>query len=174
MKAHFSLILKTAGNSILRIVTMLVMIITLAGCTTPPVADTGVENENIKQLQNEWLVAYQNMDIEKIMNIYAADAVVMAPNTPACNGSDEIRKSLETMFNDTTLVWKDFTWTNDLIEVSPGGDMAYVVVTASTPIITTEGIRIIPSSGIDIWKKIDGEWKAVVDTWNNQLPGPGY
>jgi uncharacterized protein (TIGR02246 family) len=144
------------------------------GCTGPSPVDLKAEAEKIRQLQDEWIVAYQEKDLDKIMHIYAADAVVMAPNTPARTGSAEIRESLETMFNDTTLVWKDFTWTNDLIEVSPEGDMAYVVVTAVTPVITTEGIRNIPTRGIDIWKKTGGEWKAVVDTWNNQLPCPGY
>jgi ketosteroid isomerase-like protein len=174
MKAHYTLNYKISGRSILRITAILAMMITMAECTTPPVPDTKVEYENIKKLQDEWLMAYQNMDIDKIMNIYADDAVVMAPNTPASNGSDEIRKNLEAMFSDTTFIWKEFNWTNDQIVVAAGGDLAYILVSAVTPVKTPEGIRIIKSGGIDIWKKINGEWKAVVDTWNNQLPGAGY
>lgn len=143
-----------------------VSLVILAGCTRPQVVDITTEAETLRNLQNQMISAYQKSDVEKVISNYAPDAVVMSPGSPVETGVAEIRKSLESIFADTTLVWEKFSWTNDMIDVSAGGDLAFIRITSLTGVKTQEGVVMEPGKGVDIWKKINGEWKLILDTWN--------
>ena len=139
----------------------------LMGCACNPVADTKAEAEKIRQLEDQWGVANQNKDIEKVMGFYAADPVTMPSNGPICIGREAVRKQFESSFADASVQWNTFTWKNEFVEVSSSGDLAYVRVPNSLKIKTPVGLVEDVAKCIDIWKKIDGEWKAIVSIWNS-------
>ena len=144
--------------------------IILIGCTRAPKVDTLAEANAIRNLEDQWTVALQKSDTDKIISFFNTDAVAMKPNTPISIGLQAIRKERETSFTDTTMLYKTYSSKIDTIEVSASGDLAYV---RGTDRITTKipnGLVDDMGKWVDIWKKINGEWKVVVNIWNSDMP----
>lgn len=142
----------------------------LTGCNRTPVIDIRAEAETINKAEDEWTAAIRAKDIEIIMRIFAPEAVVMNANTPACIGLAGIRKSQELWFSDSTIIHDSFTSAIDTIEVSASGDLAYVRGNSKLSIITPDGIVEETDKWITIYRKINGNWKAIVDIWNSDMP----
>jgi len=141
--------------------------IILAGCTSSPKVNTVAEAEAIRNLEIQWTAANQTKDIAKVMTYFSPESMQMAPGKEVITGLQSIQEDFEMSFADTTLLWDTFSWTNDKVEVSASGDLAYVTGTNLIKAKTPDGIVEYAGKGVDIWKKIDGEWKCVVGIWNN-------
>jgi ketosteroid isomerase-like protein len=144
--------------------------IILTGCTSTPKVNTVAEAETLRDLEIQWSAAIQTKDIAKIMTYLAPESMQIAPGKDILTGLQSIQQDYEMAFADTTYMWDTFAWTNDKVEVSASGDLAYVsgtnVIKANTP----DGIIEFEGRGVDIWKKINGEWKCVVGIWNSNKP----
>mgnify|MGYP002352002222 FL=1 len=144
----------------------------LTACNRTPVIDIQAEAEVIKNIEEQWTAAIVAKDIDKIMDIFAPEAVIMNANVPACSGFQAIRESQESWFADTTILHESFKSAIDTIEVSASGDLAYVRGNSLLSISTPGGIVEETDKWITIYRKINGEWKAIVDIWNSDMP-PG-
>jgi ketosteroid isomerase-like protein len=100
--------------------------IILTGCTSTPKVDIPAEENAIRNLEDQWTVALQNKDIDKIMSLSSPEAVVMEPNSAIYVGLQASRKQLETVFADTAVLWNTTSSKIDIIEVSASGGIAYV------------------------------------------------
>jgi len=147
--------------------------IILIGCTRTPKVDIIAEANAIRDLEDQWTVALQNGDTDKIIGFFTTEAVQMKPNTQIFIGLQAIRKERESFFTDTTLLHKTYSSKIDIIEVSASGDLAYVRGSDRMTIKTPNGPVDDMSKWIDIWKKIDGQWKVVVNIWNSDMPLTG-
>jgi ketosteroid isomerase-like protein len=144
--------------------------IILIGCTRAPKVDTLAEANAIRNLEDQWTVALQKSDTDKIISFFNTDAVAMKPNTPISIGLQAIRKERESSFTDTTMLYKTYSSKIDTIEVSASGDLAYVRGTDRITTKTPNGLVDDMGKWVDIWKKINGEWKVVVNIWNSDMP----
>jgi ketosteroid isomerase-like protein len=144
--------------------------IILIGCTRAPKVDTLAEANAIRNLEDQWTVALQKSDIDKIISFFNTNAVAMKPNTPISIGLQAIRKERESSFTDTTMLYKTYSSKIDTIEVSASGDLAYVRGTDRITTKTPNGLVEDMGKWVDIWKKINGEWKVVVNIWNSDMP----
>jgi ketosteroid isomerase-like protein len=144
--------------------------IILIGCTRAPKVDTLAETNAIRNLEDQWTVALQKSDTDKIISFFNTDAVAMKPNTPISIGLQAIRKERESSFTDTTMLYKTYSSKIDTIEVSASGDLAYVRGTDRITTKTPNGLVDDMGKWVDIWKKINGEWKVVVNIWNSDMP----
>jgi ketosteroid isomerase-like protein len=142
----------------------------LSGCDRTTVIDIRAEAEAINKIEDQWTAAILAKDIDKIMSIFAPEAVVMNANAPAFIGIQPVRKSLESWFSDTTIFHNTFASAIDTIEVSSAGDLAYVRGNSRLNISTLRGVVEETDKWITIYKKINGEWKAIVDIWNSDMP----
>ncbi len=142
----------------------------LTGCYRTPVIDIRAEAEVIKNIEDQWTAAILAKDIDKIIDIFAWEAVTMNANTVACIGAQAIRESQESWFADTTILHDTFESTIDTIEVSASGDLAYARGNARLSIKTSTGIMEETDKWVTIYRKINGEWKAIVDIWNSDTP----
>jgi ketosteroid isomerase-like protein len=104
------------------------------------------------------------------MEMYAPDAIIMAPGQNVATGLETIRKQFESMFADTSILWDTFSWTSEKVEVSASGDLAYIKGTNTMKMDMPNGIIEEADKGVDIWRKIDGKWKAVLTIWNSNKP----
>jgi ketosteroid isomerase-like protein len=70
------------------------------------------------------------------------------------------------------LLWlfNTYSGTIDAIEVSASGDLAYARGHDKISLRTSEGIVIEAGKWVDIYKKLDGEWKVVVSIGNIDKP----
>lgn len=152
---------------------LLCLCISLLGCTPTPKLDIQSETDAIRNLEDQWTVALQNSEPEKILGFYANDAVVMSSNKPVIIGLEAIRNMIDTMFADTTVLFKTYTGTVDDIEVSSAGDLAYARGHQEITIKTKVGSIQDKGKWVDVWKKIDGQWKVTVSIGNSDNPVAG-
>ncbi len=153
-----------------KIVVLFCICIALIGCTRNPKVDTVAEAEAIRSIENQWTVALQNKDIDKILSFASSEAVVMEPNNVIYIGLQASRKQLEKIFADTTILWNTTSSAIDIVEVSASGDLAYVRGINRSKIKTQTGIGENSDKWIDVWKKTDGKWKNIVQIWNSNNP----
>jgi len=153
-----------------KIVVLFCTCIILIECTRAPKVDTLAEANAIRNLEDQWTVALQKSDTDKIISFFNTDAVAMKPNTPISIGLQAIRKERESSFTDTTMLYKTYSSKIDTIEVSASGDLAYVRGTDRITTKTPNGLVDDMGKWVDIWKKINGEWKVVVNIWNSDMP----
>ena len=156
-----------------RIAVLFCACITLIGCTSAPKVDIQAEKNAIQSLEDQWSVAFQTSDLEKIMSSYASDAVIMDANKPIIIGLEGIRNHTNSMFTDTTLLLNTYSLKVDVIEVSTSGDFAYARGHQHITIKTKEGLIKDEGKWVDVLKKIDGQWKSIVTIGNSDLPIAG-
>jgi uncharacterized protein (TIGR02246 family) len=152
---------------------LLCLCISLIGCTSAPKVDIQAEADAIRNMEDQWNIALQNSEPEKIIGYYANDAVIMSSNKPIIIGLEAIRNMIDTMFADTTVLFKTFTGTVDFIEVSSAGDLAYARGHQEITIKTKDGNIQDKGKWVDVWKKIDGQWKVTVSVGNSDMPAAG-
>ncbi len=142
----------------------------LMGCSSTPKVDIVKEAEVIRNLENEWSAAILNKDLEKSISFTASDAVFMDPNLPAYSGAEAIRKSFETWFADSSLLFNSYSYDIDKIEVSASGELAYVrghsKITKNTP----SGPVDVINKFVDIWKNDNGKWSCILLIGNSDNP----
>jgi len=141
--------------------------IALIGCSTSPKVDIQVEKDAIQNNEDQWTVALQAKDAEKIVGFYAAEAVSMRPNQPIYIGLSAIRNGTESMLSDTTLLFNTYTGKVDAIGISVAGDMAYSYGHDEIMVKTKDGLKKDEGKWVDVWKKLDGQWKVVVSSGNS-------
>jgi ketosteroid isomerase-like protein len=144
--------------------------ITLIGCTSTPKVDIVAEAEVIRNLEEQWNVALQNKDVDKIMNFYASDAVSMSQNMPLKVGHQAIRERMESNFADSALFFDTYKGFVDIVEVSSSGDLAYARGHDRLSVKKADGIDEEIGKWTDVWKKIDGEWKCILTIGNSDKP----
>jgi ketosteroid isomerase-like protein len=84
--------MRTLKSLMLAVGTMLA----LSACApaAPPAVDTADDEAALKAATRTWLEAYNAGDVEKIVALYAEDAVLMPPHAPVANGHAAIRAFL--------------------------------------------------------------------------------
>lgn len=147
--------------------------IILIGCTSTPKVDIVAEAEAIRNLEEQWNIALQTSDANKIISFFSTEIVSMQSNKPIAVGIQAARNITESMFADTTLLFKTYTTTIDAIEVSAAGELAYVRGQDQITVKTKDGLVQEESKWVDIWKKSDGQWKVVLNIGNSNKPLKG-
>ena len=147
--------------------------IILIGCNSTPKVDLVGEADAIRNIEDLWVAANKAKDINKVISIYTSDAVQIEPNKPISVGIEAIRKSWEIYFSDTTLLLNTMTQTIDNIEVSASGDLGYARGTVNYSLKTPNGTVEYVDKFVDIYKKINGDWKCSVGIWNTRKPMEG-
>src|SRR5436190_13040538 len=144
----------------------LIGFVIIIGCNHSKV-DLKTEEATIMKIDSTWAkLAKEGRDADKIVSYWSDDAVVLAPGQPPVKGKDALRK----MVNDSkNIPGFSITWKSTDIHFSPDGEMAYMAgENLMTMNDSTGGKMSIPGRGYTIWRKEpDGNWKCVVDIWNN-------
>jgi ketosteroid isomerase-like protein len=152
--------------------TFLLILLVLSSCQNNK-ADMNADAKAIHNLEDQWSSALQARDIDKVLSFFASEGVEMDPNLPIFAGLKAIREVNESWLSDTTILFKTFTYTIDPIEVSASGDLGYARGSSRVKKASPKGPVEIRTKWVDIWKKIDGKWKVVVNISNsdNTLTG---
>jgi ketosteroid isomerase-like protein len=147
--------------------------IALIGCNTAPKLDIQGEKDAIQSNEDQWTVALQKRDAEKIVGFYATEAVSMRSNQPIYIGLNAIRNGIQSMLADTTLLFNTYTGKLDAIEVSVAGDMAYSYGHDEIMVKTKDGLVKDEGKWVDVWKKLNGQWRVIVSCGNSNKPLTG-
>ena len=149
----------------------------IAGCATqvpgpkPAAVDTAAMTASLDSLNKAFIAAVAARDTNAVAAMYSDDAHVLPANMPRADGRDAIRA-----------MWAGMLKTPGLV----------LNLTASQPMFTEAGDMIIDIGGyamkmtdkkgkpmedigkyVTIFKKVDGSWKIVVDTFNSDKAAPG-
>lgn len=140
--------------------------LTLLSCGQTQV-DLEAEKAAILRTDSTWAaLATQSKDAEKIVAYWSDDAVVIAPGEEPVKGKDALRKMVNDMNNISGF---SISWRSSDVHFSPDAKMAYMYGENLFSMNDSAGNKIvIPGRGYTIWRKeADGNWKCVVDIWNN-------
>ncbi len=140
----------------------------LAGCSGQKI-DTKAEGEKLMETSRQWSKLASTDSIEKVLDYWADDAIVMSPGQPGMKGKDAIRKMVE---GTSKIPGFKISWEPLTVEVSKSGDMAYMIERNQITVNDSLGNPITEyNKGVTVWRKgPDGYWKNVVDMWNADPP----
>jgi ketosteroid isomerase-like protein len=147
-------------------VTTLALTLLLA-LTIGEAGERAADAQRIRELGTAWVAAIGAKDIAAIQNFYTPDAQFLAPNAPPAQGHQAIGEAWRGLVQLPGLV---MTFGATRIEVSESGDLAYDVGTYALGFDSASGRVNDNGKYVVVWKKVGGEWKAVVDIFNTNLP----
>lgn len=124
--------------------------------------DKKTEGEKLMQVSRDWSNAAEAGDIEKTLNYWADDAVLISAGEPELRGKQAIRGMVEGSLKDPNF---SISWEPISVEISQSGDMGYLIENAKITIKDSTGNTSVQNfKTVTIWKKQEnGSWKNVVD-----------
>lgn len=148
----------------------LAVAVSLAGCAQPapppaPVEppDTRAADEAaIRAASKDWAAAAAAKDAEKFASFYAEGATVILEAAPDVQGVPAIREMLTAMMQDANFA---LSFETTKVEVARSGDLAYELGTYTMTVTDpkTKKPATQKGAGVVVWKKVGGQWKALVD-----------
>lgn len=153
-----------------RVGSLAVVALFLAGCSQPapspqPTAppDTRPADEAaIRAASKAWSAAAETKDAERFVSFYTDDATVMLESAADLKGMRAIREAITAMMRDPNF---DLSFETTSVEVARSGELAYELSTYSLTLSDpkTKKASTQKGSGVVVWKKVGGQWKAAVD-----------
>ena len=144
-------------------------VIALSACApaAPPPVDAAAEEAALKAMTAAWLDAYNAGDVEKIVAMYAEDAVLMPPHAPVATGRAGIRAFLTT---DTAAAKAAG------VKLVPGAATAGVAGDtgweSGSFTIAASGATVDSGSYLSVARKSNGKWLLIRDIYNSARPLP--
>jgi ketosteroid isomerase-like protein len=142
-------------------------------CSKAPAENNNRTNERthaeatIRQQDGAWLKAIGAKQLDAAMSYYGDGAVLLAPNAPAARTKEEIRQ-FWTQFFTSIPAGVPFSYGTTQVGVAGSGDLGYAV-----GFYTLGNPPIDKGKYVEVWKKqANGSWKAIVDTFNSDMPAP--
>ncbi len=136
-----------------------------------PFALQGQQSADEKALRDTeaaWSKAAVAKNAEQFASFYADDASLFQPNTKIATGKAAIRAAAVDLFKTPgfSLSFKTAT-----VTVSKSGDIAYTTGAYSMTTNDPSG-KPVKDTGkyVTVYKKVGGQWKAVADIFNSDLP----
>jgi ketosteroid isomerase-like protein len=146
----------------------LLIAILCGACATqppPPAVDLEAEEQQIRQLAQDWFEAENRKDLDAIMEFVAERVVVQVPGVPIIEGKAAMRDFMAPVLESLVSI----TGGPMTVVVSEGGDMAYQFGTGLGVFEGPEGQFEDPQKYLFAWQKIDGEWKAVAGSFSSDV-----
>jgi uncharacterized protein (TIGR02246 family) len=120
----------------------------------------------VRRLTQEWILACNTRHLDELIELYAADALVLRSNLPPMRGAATVREfffaSLEAGLGEVAL---------DPMRVEVAGDIAHEVGRYSALVPGTTGKRR-EERGKYLWvfaRQASGEWKLTAECWCSDL-----
>ena len=125
------------------------------------------EQKKIEGLVNLWVAAVARKDVKAIAGLYTTDGVFLPQNGPMSVGRDAIAKAWAGLLK---LPGISLTFKPTRIDVTKAGEMAADIGTYKLSFDGKKGRVQDRGKYVVVWKKVDGEWKALADIFNTNMP----
>ena len=132
--------------------------------------DTAGDEQAIRAHVDHWLQLVKAKDASGVAEIYAEDGAVMPPNAPIGKGRAAIQQTWASMMRTPGF---DLTFNPEQIVISSSGDMALDRGTYTLTVAPAGTTQTDTGKYVVVWRKIGGDWKAVADIFNSNLPASG-
>jgi len=142
-------------------------LLALAACAqnAAPV-DTSADEAAIRAATAAWVAAYNAGDADKIVALYADDAIMMPPDAPAAAGHEAMKKFLADDIAASKAAGASFALDADASGVS--GDLAWH--SGAFHVAGANGATLGTGKYAEVWHKSNGKWLMIRDVWNNDAP----
>ena len=151
-----------------RIAIALVGAVLVSAAITVAGEEAGASRElaALQAVDQAWLQAYNAADAQTLASLYAEDAVLLAPGTPAVHG----REAIHAYFASDVAASQKAGVTTHLGDPDGGvsGDMGWCSGTYS--VTDKDGHVVDTGKYLSVSRKEGGAWRYVRDTWNSDLP----
>jgi uncharacterized protein (TIGR02246 family) len=145
----------------------------LVGCQTAMQSRTNrqvgssVQGKELRQATAEWDRLFNTADAANLALLYAADAISMPPNSSTLKGRRAIQAEFESFFASN--VARHETIVDEMLKE---GNLAIEVARYRLTYSPRAGGTEVVESGrhLECRRKVDGEWKIVVEIWNTDTP----
>ena len=141
-------------------------VLTACAPSTPPgqsPATAAADEAAIRAGADSWNDAYNAGDVDKIVALYTADAVLMPPDAPAASGPAAIRDFLSKDIAGAKAA--GISTRDDGGTVGIIADFAWHAGKFSAR--DAAGKAVSTGKYVELWHKQDGKWRMVRDIWNN-------
>lgn len=131
-----------------------------------PAVDVEADIEAIKKIKDEFNVAFNAGDVDKLVSIFTDDAARIPPNEPALIGKEAIRGLFQRQFDQFTMEHESV-----LVDFKVSGDLAFFRGTwtsFNTPKDGGEPLKLNGNFVSIIQKQPDGSWKTICNSWSNE------
>lgn len=142
---------------------LLLPLLLLAACAAARVER---ESDLVLARDRAWsAVASEGRDVDALLDFWAEDAVLIAPEQPVMIGRDAIRAYVEASL---ALPGFHIEWESSEPVVAASGDMAWLASTNHFTVPGANGELVqVDCRAITVWRKdADGLWRCVADIWN--------
>lgn len=129
--------------------------------------ETSSDEQKIRDLEAQWVEAVEAGDAAAIAELYREDGRVMPPNAEPALGRDSVRAFWEEVLQ---LPGLNFSFEPTTVRVADSGDIAYAIGTYQLSYNVDEEPVQDAGKYIDLWEKVDGEWRVVADMFSSNLP----
>jgi ketosteroid isomerase-like protein len=139
-------------------------------CAPPqPEIDLAAEEQAIRKLTADWFADEIRRDMEASLSYLAPDAVIQPEGAPTIVGIAAMRSLYEEFFK---IPYADVVMEPRTVVVAASGDLAYDIGPWKMVFEGEEGRTEAPGKSTIIWRKLNGQWKAVVMSFSMDTP-PG-
>ena len=115
-----------------------------------------------------WEHAWATHDLKAAVAMFDTAASFLPPNDKAATDPKAITAAVQSAFSVPDF---HLSWTPNRVSVAQSGELG---VTSGTYDLTFRGPggKPIADKGkyVTVWKKVSGQWKVIVDTYNSDLP----
>lgn len=120
-------------------------------------------SDEIMAVNEKFMEAIKSGDVETLVSSYSADARVLPPNSPALEGTENIREMWKAMFQSGPMNLQLKTVTAEAFGSTAIEEGRYNMLLPDGQIVDT-GKYIV------IWKKVEGKWLLYRDIFNTSQP----
>lgn len=142
-------------------------VLALAGCQKAP--DLAAEMDAVKAVNKAWNDNYAAGNADAIAELYAEDAVVLAPGAATLSGHEAIRAFLKGDVDGAKAAGISLNISPDST-VDMSGDVAWQNGTFT--VTDASGATIDTGKYLSVLRKKDGKWSLIRDAWNSDTPPP--
>lgn len=140
----------------------------LVGCE--PGVDLAAEEAALRARIQGVVAAEARMASGDAVAFYHTDAIVLPSAAPMIRGRDNVRAMYQEFFDSGML--KGFESSVTQLEMAASGDLAYEYGINRFTLNLPSGEALDVGKYVAVWKKVDGEWYAVLVAFNSDAPAP--
>ena len=131
--------------------------------------DRTKEEAALRAADLAWAAAAGRKDLDATVAFMAADGETLPPNGPAAKDPAAIRK----IWADTLAPGSSVDWKPVRVQVAESGELGFLSGTYTTSSNDASG-KPVNDRGkyLEVWKKVDGNWKCLMDMFSSDLPLP--
>lgn len=138
-------------------------LLALAGSPFASAGDDSAAGALFRAGTAEWASAYNAGDAERVVALYAPDAVIMPPDAPAASGHAAIRAFLDKDIASAKAAGVTLAITSG--GTGSSGNLGWHAGAFS--VRGAAGTSVGTGKYLEVWERRAGKWLIVRDIWNN-------